>query len=90
MPFTIDRDAIESIAGKCQTSGNNIQTEAANMKTQMEALRNALQGIPNLAMADRFNEWNALFTKMSQSLEESNAYLRQVVQTVDNFVRSLG
>ena len=90
MPITIDRDNIQAIASRCMTSSNNIQSEAATMQAQMVALHDALAGIPNLALADRFTEWQQLFSRMSTALDESNRYLNGVIQTVDTFVASLG
>jgi len=89
-PIRIDREQIASIASKCQTSGTTIQEQASLMKQYMDELQAALAGIPRLSMADRFAEWNTQFARLSQSLEESNRYLSGVVQTVDNFVASLG
>lgn len=90
MPISIDRDRIESIAAKCSTSSQNMQAEAETMQQQMAELREALAGIPNLALADRFGEWQQLFSKMNTSLEQSNAYLQGVIRTVDEFIASLG
>ena len=90
MAITIDRDNIQTIASRCIASSNTIQSEAATMQAQMVALREALAGIPNLALADKFTEWQQLFGRMSTALEESNRYLNGVIQTVDTFVASLG
>lgn len=90
MTIVVNPDEIRSIAARCSASSQNIQQEASTMQQQMSSLREALSGIPNLAMADRFEEWQQLFSKLSTSLEESNQYLRGVVNTVENFVNSLG
>lgn len=90
MTIVINPDEIRSIASSCSASSQTIQQEAATMQRQMTSLREALSGIPNLAMADRFDEWQQLFSKLSTSLEESNQYLQGVVNTVENFVNSLG
>ena len=90
MPITIDRDNIQAIASRCMASSNTIQNEASTMQAQMTALREALSGIPNLALADRFTEWQQLFARMSTALEESNQYLGGVIRSVDAFVASLG
>ena len=89
-PIHIDPGAITSIANTCQRTSQELMTQASTMQNQMQQLREALQGIPRLAMADRFDEWNQMFTKLSSSLSESNAYLNKVVQQVDEFVASLG
>lgn len=90
MPIIVDRERLEAIASACTTSSNTMQQEATNMRKQMDEFREALSGISNLALADRFNEWNSLFNKMSQALEESNAYLKNVINSVDDFVARLG
>ena len=90
MTIVINPDEIRSIASSCSASSQTIQQEAATMQRQMTSLREALSGIPNLAMADRFDEWQQLFSKLSTSLEESNQYLQGVVNSVENFVNSLG
>lgn len=89
-PIRIDPGAITQIANTCKSTSNDLMTQAQTMQTQMNELRNALQGIPRLAMADRFDEWNRLFGQLSTSLQESNSYLNNVVQQVDEFVAALG
>lgn len=87
--YSINPEQIQQIAATCQRSSDTIQNEAATMRAQMAQLQEALAGFPHLAMADRFQEWNSLFNQLSQALGESNGYLNQIVQTVDQFVASL-
>ena len=88
-PIQIDPAAITQIASTCKTTSSDLMTQAQTMQTQMSALQDALRGIPRLAMADRFDEWNRLFNQLSTSLAESNDYLSTVVRQVDEFVASL-
>jgi WXG100 family type VII secretion target len=91
MPDIVIRtEDIESIAARCQTSSQNIQSEATTMQQQITALREALSGIPNLAIADRLDEWQQLLNKLSTSLQDSQQYLHGVLQAVDDFVAGLG
>ena len=90
MPIHIDPDQIQQIAAACQRSSETIQTEASTMRTQMEQLQEALAGFPHLAMADRFQEWNSLFSQLSTALADSNSYLNSVVASVNEFVAQLG
>ncbi len=90
MKINIDVDQIQSIASRCQTSSQTIQQEATTMQRQVAALREALAGVPNLAMAERLDEWQQLLTKLSTSLQDSQQYLQGVVRSVDDFVNNLG
>jgi WXG100 family type VII secretion target len=89
-PIRIDPGAITQIANTCQQTSNELMSQAQTMQSQMTQLRDALQGIPRLSMADRFDEWNQMFNKLSTSLGESNTYLQNLVRQVDEFVASLG
>lgn len=90
MRIDIDVEQIQDIANRCQTSSQTIQQEATTMQQQMTALRDALSGVPNLAMADRLDEWQQLLNKLSTSLQDSQQYLQGVVHSVEDFVAGLG
>jgi WXG100 family type VII secretion target len=89
-PIRIDPAEIRAIAANCRTSSETMTSEAGNLRTQVDRLHEALQGIPSLAMADHFQELNGVLNRLSQSLDQSNSYLTDVVNRVDDFVRSLG
>lgn len=90
MAIRIDPQQIQQIAGACQRSSETIQGEATNMRSQMQQLQEALAGVPNIALAQKFEEWNRQFSQLSQSLQESQQYLSSVVRSVDDFVIGLG
>jgi WXG100 family type VII secretion target len=89
-PIRIDPDQLRSIAQSCQASSENMTSEASNMRSQIARLHEALQGVPHLAMVDHFDQLNRLLANLSSELDQSNAYLRDIVAKLDNFVASLG
>lgn len=86
----IETEDLRTIAASCQTSSENMTTEATNIRNQIANLHQALQGIPQLALADHFDQLNRIFSQVSDALAESNTYLNDVVAKVENFVASLG
>jgi WXG100 family type VII secretion target len=86
----VDPDQIQQIAAACQRSSENIQGEAANMQRQMQQLQEALAGVPNIALAQKFEEWNGQFSSLASALADSQKYLNSVVQSVEDFVAALG
>jgi WXG100 family type VII secretion target len=86
----VDPEQIQQIAAACQRSSDNIQGEAANMQSQMRQLQEALAGVPNIALAQKFEEWNSQFTALASALKESRQYLTSVVNSVEEFVAALG
>ncbi|MGH2485043.1 MAG: WXG100 family type VII secretion target, partial [Ktedonobacterales bacterium] len=86
----IETEDLRTIAASCQTSSENMTTEATNIRTQIANLHQALQGVPQLALADHFDQLNRIFSQVSDALAESNTYLNDVVAKVESFVASLG
>lgn len=90
MAIRVDPDQIQQIAAACQRSSETIQGEAANMQSQMQQLQEALAGVPNIALAHKFEDWNRQFSQLAQALAESQQYLTSVVNSVEEFVAALG
>lgn len=89
MPISFDPEELKRIAGNCQASSGRLDEEATTMRTQLGQLEEAIQGIPQLAMADRFQELNQSLAQLSRTLEESNAYINNIAARVDKFVIEL-
>jgi WXG100 family type VII secretion target len=89
MPYQLDPDKVRDIARRCRDSGNTIQDQAQNMNRQMQELREALSGVPQVGLEDRFNEWSQLFRKLSESLQDSHSFLNSIADRVDNLIRDL-
>jgi WXG100 family type VII secretion target len=90
MAIRVDPEQIQQIAAACQRSSENIQGEAANMRNQMQQLQEALAGVPNIALANKFEEWDGQFGQLASALADSQKYLSSVVQSVEEFIAALG
>ena len=89
-PIRINPQELQAIARSCSNSSQQMTQEATNLKQQIDRLHEALQGIPSLALADNFQELNGVLGRLSDELAKSDAYLRNVVNKVNDFVASLG
>ena len=89
-PIHINPQDLQTIATSCRNSGENMTTEATNIRAQIERLHDALQGVPHLGLADHFNDLNRIFSQVSDEIEQCNTYLNDVVAKVNDFVTSLG
>lgn len=90
MAIVIDREQILAAANATRESGNMIESEAGKMRRNVANLREALKGIPRLAVADDLEHLDQLLAQVSESLAQSDNYLKDVVNKVDAFVASLG
>ncbi|HKT37975.1 MAG TPA: hypothetical protein VJR48_06350 [Ktedonobacterales bacterium] len=87
--YVFDLDALLEIKAACQASSGRLQEESSNMQTQLTNLEQAIQGIPGLAMAEKFEELRQFLVRLSTSLEESQSYLANVVQRAEEFAGGL-
>ena len=88
-PVSFDPQRLMQIASACQSSSGRLTDEAANMKTQLAELQDAVRGIPQIAQADRFDQLNRMLSQLSQALDESNSYVRSIATRVETFVSDL-
>jgi WXG100 family type VII secretion target len=89
MAIQLDPDAVRRIANSCRNSSDAIEQQAQTMNSQMEELRNALSGVQQVGLEDRFNEWSQLFRKLSESLHESHTFLNSIADRIDRLVTDL-
>ena len=80
---------LRRIASACQASSGRLDEEAATMRSQLNQLEEAIQGIPQRAMADRFQELNQALAQLSKTLEESNTYINNIVTRIEKFETDL-
>ena len=88
-PIRVDPDRIQSIAQSCKTSSQLMTEESQRMQSQIASLYDALQGIPNLAIADDFQQLNSTLRQLSSALDQGNTYLTDLVNKVTQFVAAL-
>ena len=88
--YSFDLERIRTIASTCRASGEQINTEASTLRTQIANLHEAMQGVPNIGVAEDFDGLNRLLTQVSDALSQSDSFLQQVVNKVEEFVTSLG
>lgn len=88
--ISVDLGQVTQIAAACRGSSATMRTEANKMRTQIANMHQALQGFPRLAMADHFEELTRLLTQVSDAMTQSDAYLKDVVAKVENFINSMG
>jgi hypothetical protein len=84
--FTIRTDDLERIATACKTSSETLDTEAGALRRHVSELQEALQGIPNIAQADRFEELNRKLAEISEALQESNGFITRIVNEAEQFI----
>lgn len=89
MTISLDPEELKRIASACQSSSGRLDEEAGTMRSQLTQLEEAIRGIPQLAMADRFQELNQALAQLSQTLEESNSYITSIAARVEKFVIEL-
>lgn len=85
----LDPEEIQGIARACQSSGQVMSEHAQQMQSRITQLTEALEGIPNLAIADDFQHLNSTLKQLSSALDQSNSYLNGVVAKINEFVASL-
>ena len=88
-PIHVDPELLQQVSSACQASSGRLNEEAANMRSQLAQLQEALQGVPRIAMADRFQQLNSTLAQLSTTLEESDSYIRGIVARVEQFVIEL-
>ncbi|HEX8733422.1 MAG TPA: hypothetical protein VF725_15340 [Ktedonobacterales bacterium] len=80
---------ILEIEGACRGSSETLDTEAKHLNTQLGKLEEAIRGVPNLAMAEKFEEVQQLLTRLSTSMEEAQTYLTRVRMQAEDFAEKL-
>ncbi len=88
--ISINPEQIEAAASAFRASGRTIDGEASKMRANVANLREALRGIPRIAVAEDLEHLDALLARVSESLAQSDTYLKDVVNKVNEFVASLG
>ncbi|HEY1388201.1 MAG TPA: WXG100 family type VII secretion target [Ktedonobacterales bacterium] len=89
MTIQLDPERVRTIANSCRNSGDAIEQQAQTMNSQMQQLQEALAGVPQVGLEDRFNEWSQLFRKLSESLHESHTFLNSIADRIDRLVTDL-